>query len=270
MSDQLDAFYIAEGDLFRGTRATVGPWNPALQHGSPPAALIGRALERLAPAGEAARKPDAEARIARMSIEILGPISLDPIAISAEVVRPGKKIELLTAEARAGGRTILRANAWRIAVAPERCPAVGVDEPPPPLPGPQPDIRFFEQVESFPYGDALEWRFVEGDYGQPGPAVVWTRLRIPLLRGEDTSPLCRLLAMVDSANGVSAELPLLRYTFVPVDLNIVLHRHPRGEWIGMDARTQIEPDGIGMTSTRLFDQHGYLGRSLHTLYVAPR
>jgi acyl-CoA thioesterase len=76
--------------------------------------------------------------------------------------------------------------------------------------------------------------------------------------------------MVDSANGVSAELPFWRFTFVPVDLNLVLHRYPRGEWVGMAARTTIERDGIGLTQTRLFDAQGYLGRSLHTLYVAPR
>ena len=32
--------------------------------------------------------------------------------------------------------------------------------------------------------------------------------------------------MVDSANGVSWEVPLGAYTFVPVDLNVVLHREP--------------------------------------------
>ena len=57
---------------------------------------------------------------------------------------------------------------------------------------------------------------------------------------------------------------------MPVDLTLVLHRHPRGEWVGMNARTLIEPDGVGMSFTRLFDQEGYFGRSLHTLYVTPR
>ena len=39
MSDAaVDAFYDAlDGGRFFSTRATVGPWNPSLQHGGPPA-----------------------------------------------------------------------------------------------------------------------------------------------------------------------------------------------------------------------------------------
>jgi hypothetical protein len=263
MSDTaVDAFYDAlDGGRFFSTRATVGPWNPSLQHGGPPAALLGRALERLeGPAGM---------RIARVSVEILGPIPLDILTVTAELVRPGRSVEMLSATARVGERAVLRATGWRISSEEGRSPAVGTDEAPPPLPDPQPQ-SFFAGVEHFPYGDALEWRFVEGGYDKLGPATVWTRCRIPLVRGEEISPLCRALAMVDSANGVSAELPFWRFTFVPVDLNLVLHRYPRGEWVGMAARTTIERDGIGLTQTRLFDAEGYIGRSLHTLYVAPR
>ncbi|GAC1347472.1 MAG: thioesterase family protein [Myxococcales bacterium] len=262
MNEAAEEFYLPqEGNRFFSTTATVGPWNPALQHGGPPAALIGRALERLP------GRPGV--RIARISVEILGPIPLDTLALAAEVVRPGRSVEMLTASASAGDRAVLRATAWRIATEEGRSPSIGLDAPPPPLPEAQPQV-FFAGVERFPYGDAMEWRFVEGGYDQLGPATVWTRCRIPLVRGEETSPLCRLLAMVDSANGVSAELPFWRFTFVPVDLNLVLHRHPRGEWVGMTARTVVEKDGVGMTQTRLFDREGYLGSSLHTLYVAPR
>jgi hypothetical protein len=76
--------------------------------------------------------------------------------------------------------------------------------------------------------------------------------------------------MVDSANGISAELPVTEFTFVPVDLNVVLHRAPEGEWVGMHAATTIEDDGIGLTRTRLFDAKGSVGGSLHTLFVSRR
>jgi acyl-CoA thioesterase len=76
--------------------------------------------------------------------------------------------------------------------------------------------------------------------------------------------------MVDSANGVSWELPVEGWSFVPVDLNVVLHRLPEGEWVGMSAATTIEGDGVGMARARLFDAEGSLGGSLHTLFVSPR
>ena len=41
------AFYEPDGDGFLATEATRGPWDPDAQHASPPAALIGREIERL-------------------------------------------------------------------------------------------------------------------------------------------------------------------------------------------------------------------------------
>ena len=159
--------------------------------------------------------------------------------------------------------------AWQLSAEPGRSPAIGPREPAPPLPPPQPQ-RFFPGLPPFPYGEALEWRFTEGHFAEPGPATVWSRCRIPLVAGEPLSGLTRLVTMVDSANGISWELPLGRFTFVPVDLNVVLRRMPGGEWVGMAATTSVEEDGLGMVQTRLFDAAGTVGTSLHTLFVAPR
>jgi hypothetical protein len=39
------AFYVPlDENRFRATGATVGPWSADLQHGGPPAALLGRML----------------------------------------------------------------------------------------------------------------------------------------------------------------------------------------------------------------------------------
>jgi hypothetical protein len=125
-------------------------------------------------------------------------------------------------------------------------------------------------MASFGYGESLEWRFVEGAFDRLGPAVVWSRPRLPLLPGEPSSPLGRLLLMVDSANGISAELPPAQYTFVPVELTVSVLRPPRTEWVGMGAETWIASDGIGQTRAHLFDEEGPLGTAIQTLFVAPR
>ena len=44
MSDPL-AFFELDGDQFRPTVLTRGPWRPEHQHGGPPAALMARAIE---------------------------------------------------------------------------------------------------------------------------------------------------------------------------------------------------------------------------------
>jgi hypothetical protein len=255
------AFYEPLGEgRFRATAATIGPWAPGLQHGGPPSALLAHLLERLSP------RPGA--RIARLSVELLGPVEVGEMKVSAAVERPGKRVQLLSARAEVNGRETLRALAWQLSAEPGRSPVVGPREPAPPLPAPQPQ-QFFPGLPSFPYGEALEWRFTEGGFSEPGPATVWSRCRIPLVAGEPLTGLTRLVTMVDSANGISWELPLGRFTFVPVDMNLVLRRLPEGEWVGMSATTTVEGDGIGMVRTRLFDAGGMLGEGLHTLFVAP-
>ncbi len=257
-----DAFYEALSETrFRPTSATVGPWGAALSHGSPPAALLVRALERAFPRDDA--------RFARIAYDFLGPVPVADLEVATEMVRPGARIELSRARLSSGGKTVMTASAWRIAVAPGRVPEVRDPRAVPELPGPQ-NLPLFVDVPSFGYGESLEWRFVEGRFDRTGPATVYARPKLPLVAGEPVSPLGRLLLMVDSANGVSAELQPSRYTFVPVELTVSVSRHPKSDWAGMSARTTIDADGVGHTHADLFDEAGYLGTALQTLFVAPR
>jgi hypothetical protein len=256
------AYYEPLGDgRYRATSATLGPWAPGLQHGGPPCALLAHVLARLSP------RPGA--RVARLSVEFLGPVEIGEMRVTASVERPGKRIQLLSARAEVNGREALRALAWQLLAEPGRSPSAGERRDPPPLPRESTPARF-PGHDTFPYGESLEWRFAKGHFGEGGPATVWTRCRVPIVAGEPLTGLTRLVAMVDSANGVSAELPFGSWSFVPVDLNVVLHREPEGEWTCMDAASRVEGDGIGMTRTTLFDARGPVGASLHTLFVSPR
>lgn len=256
------SFYEAlAGGRFASTPATVGPWDPRLQHGSPPAALLLRAVEHTF--------PREDVRVGRISFDFFGPVPVTELAISTEVVRPGARIELSRARLSAQGKTCMEASVWRIAVAPGRVPEVPDAREVPKVPTAQ-SLPTFVDVPSFGYGEAMEWRFVEGRFDRTGPATAYARPRIPLLAGEETSPLGRLLLIVDSANGISAELNPSRFTFVPVELTVSVRRHPRTEWVGMRATTTIDPDGVGTTHAELFDEAGYLGTALQTLFIAPR
>lgn len=256
-----DAYYEdLGGGRYRATGATVGPWDPRLQHGSPPAALLLAAIERA--------HPREDVRVARVAYDFLGPVAVSELEVATEIVRSGARIELLRARLSAGGRVAMVASAWRIAVAPGRAPAVPDDRPAPALPGPQPPQNFGD-VAPFGYGESLEMRFVEGAFDALGPAALYARPRVPLLAGEPLTPLGRMMLLVDSANGISAPLPPTRFTFVPVELTVSVRRHPRTEWVGMRAKTTVEPDGVGHTMAELFDEEGYLGTALQTLFVAP-
>ena len=257
-----DAFYDQlTPESFRANSATIGPWDPALQHGGPPVALLGRALELLGgPSGS---------RIARLAFDFFSPVPVSEVAIATAVLRGGRKIQVSEATMSAGGRVVLRATAGHLLAEAGRSPVVPSPFVVPPIPLHETEVRF-PGVDRFPYGDALEWRFAEGAFAECGPAAVWTRCRIPLVRGSALTGLQRVLLMVDAANGISAVLPLASWTFVPIDLMVTLHRLPDAEWVGMSSRTTVGADGIGMTETVLFDAEGACGRALQTLYVAQR
>jgi hypothetical protein len=67
MSAETGSFYVAVDEgRFRATELTASPWGPGSQHGGPPSALLGRALEAAA--------SEQGGVFARLTFEILGPI----------------------------------------------------------------------------------------------------------------------------------------------------------------------------------------------------
>jgi hypothetical protein len=257
------AFYVSDGGDFVSTELTRGPWDPGAQHAGPPAALIGRELERTSPEGWA---------IGRITYEILRPVPIAPLRVEVEVVRPGRSVELLSAALRdRSGETLIRASAWRLGEREVEIPS-GLPPGAGLVPGPEQGTEkpFFDTGQEVGYHTAMEYRFVSGGFRELGPATVWMRMRQPLVEGEQPSPLQRLLAAADSGNGVSATLDLSRYIFINVDLSVHLHRLPVGEWVCLDATTVPEPNGVGLADTALHDERGPIGRALQTLLVRER
>jgi hypothetical protein len=255
-----ESFFVPRGDRFAATEGTRGPWDDAHQHGGPPSGLLGRALERF--------EPRDEARIVRVTVEILRPVPIAELEIEVHAARPGKRVELLEAVTTSGGAPVMKARAWRM-----RTTKLPLDEPPRgALPGPEAGRRepFFPGVAEVGYHTHMDNRFLRGSFQEPGPAFAWLKMKVPLLPGEKPSPLVRVLVAADSANGVGCVLDPREYLFINTDLNVFLHRPPEGEWIGMDSRTILEPSGVGLTETVLHDRKGTVGRALQTLYLATR
>jgi Acyl-CoA thioesterase C-terminal domain/Acyl-CoA thioesterase N-terminal domain len=259
----LPAAFYRQGDdgEFEPSEATIGPWSPDFQHGGPPCALLVHALRTFS-------GPD-NFKLTRIAIEILAPVPVQPCTIKVTRVRGGKRVELLEGRYFVRGKPFLLAHAWRFESQSGVTKTVADTFAVPDLPGPQ-IHESFRGALYFPYEKSLEWRFVRGGYNGLGPCTVWTRPRIPLIDGLETNGLEALILMLDSANGISAELDFRKWSFVPVDLTIALHRQPIGPWVGMDARTIISSDGIGQSTTIAFDHQGSVGHSLHTLFIRPR
>ena len=125
------------GEKFTATDLVRSTWSAAIQHAAPVSALLVRALERCAPRDDT--------RLSRVVIDLLGPVPAEgDMWVRSNVERPGKQIELISAEMLALGpdgqpRPVARASGWRLQQL-DTADVVHAPAPPPrPLSrGPQP------------------------------------------------------------------------------------------------------------------------------------
>ena len=104
-------------------------------------------------------------------------------------MRPGRSVELLEASLAGPDGEVMRASAWRVGRG--RRAARRRRTPPPPGPEHGRDRDFFPTGQEVGYHTAMEYRFVRGGFLEPGPAMVWMRMRGPLVEGEQPTPLQR-------------------------------------------------------------------------------
>src|SRR5437763_3766391 len=123
-----EAVFIDRGSgRFVASELARGPWDPGAQHGGASAALLMREFERLP--GE----PGLE--IARGTYELLRPVPLGERAVRAQIVRPGRRVQLLEATVETpDGVDLVRARALRVRALDASLP--GTDSEPRP-PGPE-------------------------------------------------------------------------------------------------------------------------------------
>ena len=90
-------------------RKSRAGWDPNAQHGGAPAALLMRAFERL-PAADGLS-------LARVTYEFLRPVPVGRLEVRAEVVRPGRRVQLLEARSSSDGVEVVRARALQVQAA---------------------------------------------------------------------------------------------------------------------------------------------------------
>ena len=206
---------------------------------------------------------------ARFTCEILGAIPVGELDVVARVARPGRNVELVEAVMTVDGRDVARAAAWRIRRTTASDIGVGVADVPPPMPDAAFDIP--DEPWAAGYLSAVEWRVVSGGLiAEPGPSTAWTRLRYPLVNGEEPTPLQRVLAVADSGNGASSELDLSKWLFINPELSVHLHREAVGDWVCLEARTIVSEMGTGLATSALWDRRGRLGVGAQALLVSQR
>lgn len=249
--------------VFESTAGTASNWDPSIQHGSPPLALMTKVIEELA-AGS-------DLRVGRLTLDILGAIPVAPVKVRAWVERPGRRISMMVAEMLATGpdgadRAVARVSAWLLA--PSDTSDAATDRYPPLVEG-EAESNPHDWMGAPGYLDTVSWRKQVPAPGEES-AVAWLSPLVPLVDDEPLTDLQRLAMVVDCANGVGAALDPNAFVFMNTDTAVHLHRAPSGNDFALRARGSIGPDGIGVTTAEIFDRRGFIGTSAQTLLVQRR
>ncbi len=247
---------------YQPTEHAQGAWNEHEQHMAPATGVLTHELSRFA--------PQDNMRVARISLDILGLIPFDKFTITTRCIRPGKTIELIEAVMSSRGRDCIIARAWRL-MTQDTSEIAGLED--------EPATHQPEQLSEWDGMKGWPGKFIESVHlvseadHRAGKGMVWITNEKDMVAGEPTSDIVKLLGMVDTANGVVPRLGMglskLEWMFPNTDLQIHMHRAPKGHWLGLEAVQQYGADGIGLTSAVLHDVYGPFGRSEQILTIRP-
>src|SRR6185312_369928 len=106
ISHSMDAIFRVDGNDVVASPLAAGPWDPSMQHGSPPAALVVWAAQRIA--------TPVAMRVARVTVDLMRPVPVAPLAIESEVLREGRKIQLCAVRLLAKGVVVVGATVLKI------------------------------------------------------------------------------------------------------------------------------------------------------------
>jgi len=257
----MEAVFKLNGNIAETRQWAAGPWNASQQHGSAPSSLIAHTVEQM---------PSLQPmRVARLTIDLMRPVPVAPLEIKTQILREGRKIQLIGVQLLANGTEVVRATVLKIRVQDIDLPAA-VEAKRVTVPLPREGAPQAIPNGTNPFLTGLSIQEARGGFRIPGPAAVWFRANRPLIEGVETSPLMRAVVTADFCNGTASVLDFNKFTFINADLTINLSRMPVGEWILLDAESWIGENGAGVAFAGLADEQGYFGRAVQTLVIEPR
>ncbi len=259
----MEAVYTVKGRQAFTHPFAAGPWNPTMQHGGAPTALIAREAEAFPSASPM--------RIARLTVDLARPVPVAPLDIETEVIREGRKIQLLQVRLLAAGTEVVRASVLKTRDEPMELPDNPGFRPldlTPPAEDAPPSSGF---GPGRGFGSGLSAVIDRGGvWGVPGPAAIWFRAERAMFEGEETSPVVSAALTADFCNGASSVLDFQQWTYINADLSVSFSRNPVGRWILLDAETWAGDTGGALAFARLADRNGYFGRAVQSVLIERR
>src|SRR5882757_3934755 len=101
------ALFERDGNRYVPTALARGPWSPNALHGGAPSALFATVCEM--------HDPGPAAFVARVTVERMRPVPLEPLELRVRTIRPGRKVQWIEAMLLArGDHEVARATVLRI------------------------------------------------------------------------------------------------------------------------------------------------------------
>jgi hypothetical protein len=253
------ALYLpTDGGVVATTRCQGG-WDPGAQHGGPVQGLLTRCVEQVPTL--------APMQVSRLTFDLLRPVPLGPLRTATRIVREGKRIQVVEAVVHDGELELASCRALRLReedlTGHPGLPTSTPGTAPEPLPPPDAcDDVTVDRPDQPGFLDGIRLR--RGARGEPfaGVPFYWVALAVPLVAGEETSPLCRLAVAGDFTNSIGVEVDSTTVSTINPDVNVHVARPPDGEWVAVVGETQVDTTrGVGQSSATLRDRSGVVAHA---------
>jgi hypothetical protein len=262
-----EALYVRDGDAFVGTAATKGAWHDNGQSGGAVLALLGHVLEDVPTLSTMS--------MSRLTVDIVRPVPVgERLHIATEIIREGKKIQVVDLTITAGDTVTTRARALRIRdldiTSLDGMPqSTSTANPSSALPAPAEltGVEHHPGVADFLRHGAEMRRTVEPI---DGVHAVWCRLRIPVIAGEAVRASSLAALPLDIVNLLGVSFDPTRVTSINPDVSGHMSRGPVGEWVALTGHTYFA-HGVahGVSMAVMSDEAGPFGTASTSQIVQP-
>lgn len=254
-----------KGDILQPSGLTTGPWYPGTQHGSAMMLMAALAADRF--------PSEIPRQVTRLTVDMMRAAPLTPLQLTTTVRKGGRNTESLDISIHADGEEYVRASALRFRVDEVPVlPRMKFDGQTPVLPPPLPFNLFSHAAQREGFHHAIELRVdVETQ-----PAVMWFRLKHPVLPELFATPLLRVALAADwtysipniAHRVINGEWAINQAFYgINPDTTINLHRPPEGEWIAIQTHATYDDLGAGTVMGQIFDLQGPVGFSTQSILL---
>jgi hypothetical protein len=257
------SFFVTDGNGYVPTRLARGPWGASIS-GNYVGGLLGRSVEQ--------EVDDADLQPARLTVDLLRPVALQPLQMHSSVVRDGRRLRLVDAVMTQNDLIVARASALFLRRSEHAVDTVWTSPLTMPAVPPEPAIVSddvpmvfhsfgLDPVAGSPGVGLKEWR-------HHGQKFAWMRETKLLVDDEPLSAFTRAVMAGDVTSSLT-HWGTKGLQFINADYTVTLSRLPEGVYIGLASVTHYSHAGVATGVATLFDETGPIGSGMATALANP-